>query len=86
MSEQVSYEQAKAVKDAYLDSLLSKPNVVGCGIGFRQVKGERTNEIALVVMVTKKLPDTQLTPDELIPSELEGVPVDVQEVGELGAL
>lgn len=86
MSEQVSYEQAKAVKDAYLDDLLSKPNVVGCGIGFRQVQGERTNEIVVVVMVTKKVPNAQLDPDELIPRELEGVPIDVQEVGELGAL
>jgi len=83
---QAAFEHAKAVKDAHLHELLSKPNVVGCGVGFRQVGGERTDQVALVVMVRNKVPSAQLAQHERIPSELEGVPVDVQEVGEIGVL
>jgi hypothetical protein len=36
-------------------------------------------------MVRHKLPTIQLAPEEVIPAELEGVPVDVQEVGDIGA-
>lgn len=83
---QAAFEHAKAVKDAHLHELLSKPNVVGCGVGFRQVGGERTDQVALVVMVRSKVPPALLAEHERIPSELEGVPVDVQEVGEIGLM
>jgi hypothetical protein len=56
------------------------------GIGLRQQAGESTREPALVVMVRKKIPLSQLSPDDVIPASLDGVPVDVQEVGELRAL
>jgi hypothetical protein len=36
-------------------------------------------------MVTQKLPPDQLAPSEMIPPSIEGVPVDVQEVGEITA-
>jgi hypothetical protein len=39
----------------------------------------------LVVMVRQKLPRSQLAPDDIIPREIEDVPVDVQEVGEIKA-
>jgi hypothetical protein len=73
------------VKRAYEDQLLAKPNVVGIGVGYRERGSERTSEIALVVMVTQKLPPDQLAPSEMIPPSIEGVPVDVQEVGEITA-
>lgn len=83
---QTAFEHAKAVKDAHLHELLSKPNVIGCGVGFRQVGGEPTDQVALVVMVRSKVPAALLAEHERIPAELEGVPVDVQEVGEVGVL
>jgi hypothetical protein len=36
-------------------------------------------------MVSQKLPPSQLYPSDLIPREIVGVPVDVQEVGEIRA-
>jgi hypothetical protein len=36
-------------------------------------------EICLVVWVKKKLPKSQLEPDQVLPEEIEGVPVDVVE-------
>lgn len=78
-------ERAKAVKRAYGNQLLSKANVVGVGVGFHQQGGERTDTIGLVVMVKQKLPREKLSADDIIPAELDGVPVDVQEVGVIRA-
>ena len=78
-------ERARAVKEAYETELLGKPNVVGVGVGLRQIGGVIQNQVSLVVMVRHKLPSIQLAPEEVIPTELDGVPVDVQEVGDIGA-
>jgi hypothetical protein len=59
--------------------------VVAVGVGYRQVGGEPTDEIAIIVSVSEKLPVAKLRPGSGIPSRLEGVPVDVVEVGTLHA-
>lgn len=79
------YKHIQAVKNAHEKDLMGKANVVGVGIGLRQQGGERTNEMALVVMVRRKVPRSQLSPDDVIPNEIEGVPVDVQKVGTIKA-
>lgn len=78
-------QRALAVKQAYASELMSKANVVGVGVGYCRRGGERTGEIGLVVMVKRKVAASQLNPLDIIPGEIEGVPVDVQEVGELRA-
>jgi hypothetical protein len=78
-------EKVAAVKRARQAELLRKANVVGVGVGYRQRRGQQTDTVALVVMVSRKLPREQLAPEDLLPRELDGVPVDVQEVGELRA-
>jgi hypothetical protein len=78
-------ERVRAVRAAYEADLMRKANVVGVGIGLKQVDGQQTEEPAIVVSVTRKLPFPQLRPDDVIPRELDGVPVDVQAVGELRA-
>lgn len=78
---QAAIEKAQAAKNAHEAELMSMPNVVGVGIGFRQKGGVRANEVALVVMVTQKLSPSLLAPDDAIPAVIDGVPVDVQEVG-----
>jgi hypothetical protein len=65
--------------------LLQKANVVGVGVGLRQKGGAYTDEIALVVMVRKKVPTIELEPEDRIPEAIEDVPIDVLEVGELFA-
>jgi hypothetical protein len=82
---QDSFEHIKAVKRTHEDELLNKANVVGIGIGFRRIGGEDTTEPALVVMVSRKLPAWQLSEEDLIPTSIEGIPVDVQEVGQITA-
>lgn len=81
-----AYEQIKKIKDQYTEQLMAKANVVGVGIGFAERGGNRTDEMALVVMVSRKLPPEALAPTDLIPREIEGVLVDVQQVGDLQAL
>ena len=82
---QEAYERAQRVKAAHEAELLAKPNVVGVGIGLRERDGARTNTVAIVVLVARKLPRHMLRPDEIIEAEIDGVPVDVQEVGKLTA-
>ncbi len=82
---QQAMEKARAVKQAHEAELLGMPNVVGVGVGLRQQGGVTQNIVSLVVLVRQKKPSTQLAPEQMIPAELEGVPVDVQEVGDIGA-
>jgi hypothetical protein len=65
---------------------MDKPNVVGVGVGLRSRNGRVGDQIALIVMVSHKVPVAELAPGDIIPAEIEGVPVDVQEMGELRAL
>jgi hypothetical protein len=78
-------EQVRAVKAMYEQSLLAKPNVVGVGIGLRQRGGQFSDEVCIVVSVRQKAPVEQLSPEDRIPAQLDGVPVDVQVTGELRA-
>lgn len=82
---QSATEKAHQVKNAHLADLMAKANVVGVGIGYCQRGGIKTEQVGLVVMVSKKIPRHQLAPKDLIPAEIDGVPVDVQAVGELRA-
>ncbi len=81
---QQAMEKARAVKQAHEAELMGMPNVVGVGVGLRQQGGVTQDQVALVVLVRQKKPATLLTPEQVIPAELEGVPVDVQEVGDIG--
>ncbi|MDX1687251.1 MAG: hypothetical protein R3248_04635 [Candidatus Promineifilaceae bacterium] len=78
-------QRAQAVKRKHESDLLSRPNVVGVGVGYCQRGGKATGEIGIVVMVDRKVSPQSLGPGEIIPDELEGVPVDVQEAGHITA-
>ena len=56
---------------------------VGVGVGLRSRAGTLTDEVAIIVMVSKKHLRADLSSEDLLPDEIEGVPVDVQEVGEI---
>ncbi|MCK5634378.1 MAG: hypothetical protein KAI06_04800 [Anaerolineales bacterium] len=80
-----AYQKAIAVQEKYEEALLNRANVEGVGVGLRMRAGELTDEVVLVVMVTRKVPRAQLAPDDFVPSEIEGVPVDIQEIGHVRA-
>ncbi|MCS7178350.1 MAG: hypothetical protein RML46_03950 [Anaerolineae bacterium] len=77
--------QIAALKQRYLPDLLSRRNVVGCGIGYKVREGVQTRELSLVVSVTHKVHPSALTPEDLIPAQMEGIPTDVVELGVLRA-
>ncbi len=67
-------EGARAV---HLQRLREYPNVVGTGVGLREVGGEVTEQIALRVYVSRKLPVEDLAPEDMLPREIDGIPIDV---------
>ncbi len=81
--QQEKIQRIQAVKAAHEAELLAKANVVGVGIGFRQQQQTRTDDVVLVVLVEQKVPSAQLAPEDVIPSQIDGVPVDVQESGRI---
>jgi hypothetical protein len=83
MDDDVTFERIKAVQVDYVDSLMELANVIGVAIGYRKCEGKLTDEPALVVMVDFKVPIEDLDEKDIIPSEIEGVTVDVQEMGGL---
>jgi hypothetical protein len=75
-----------AVRGRHEARLLAYPNVVGVTEGKRMRRGKPAAESAIVVLVSRKVPRRSLTRASLLPSQLEGVPVDVVEVGPVEAL
>jgi hypothetical protein len=76
-------KRAQAIREAYQGMLMKKANVVGVGVGLLHRGGGRTDTIGLIVMVRQKVPRKLLSSEDIIPSEIEGIPVDVKEVGEI---
>lgn len=62
--------------------LLGLENVVGVGIGYREVRGEETTEPGIVALVSRKIKPAELKPGQMVPRQLQGSPTDVWEVGE----
>lgn len=74
-----------AVMKEHKSELLAKPNVVGVAVGFQQQQGISTQNLALVVLVENKLPQNLIPPEGQIPAEIDGILVDVQEIGKISA-
>jgi hypothetical protein len=79
-------EEISQVKEASKDNLLAMQNVVGVGVGYKTKSGEQTDDYAVVVMVSRKLPLQALSSEAVLPKNVEGVNIDVIEVGYLRAL
>ncbi|MDJ0345484.1 hypothetical protein QMK19_19755 [Streptomyces sp. H10-C2] len=72
------------VKQARLlheDRLLKLANVTGVGTG----RDEHSGEDVIVVFVTRKVPLADLRVEDVVPTELDGVPVRVLAIGEVTA-
>lgn len=85
MSDQ-AMQRALEVKRRHEQRLLRKANVVAVGVGFRRRGGSSTKEVCIVVSVKNKIPLSELKPRDVIPAQIEDVPVDVVETGEIRAL
>lgn len=84
MAQQDLNQQIRRATDAqqqFTEELLKYPHVVGVAIGYVTRDGTRQDEIGLIVMVDEKISEAQLAPEEILPRQIDGVPVDVQEMG-----
>ncbi len=81
ISEDQVFEQVKAVQAEHADSLMKLPNVIGVGIGYCRRKDSPIEEPGLVVIVDHKVPVAQLAEADIIPREIDGVQVEVRELG-----
>lgn len=64
---------------------LCKENVLGVSIGSKISNGEDTFKDCLTVLVSKKLPECELSPEDMIPEKYKGILTDVIETGEIMA-
>ncbi len=75
------------IPDEVREDLESRANVVGTAKGRKRVDDRPTDEDAVIVLVNRKLPDSQLADGDKVPEtvEVEGeeVKTDVQEVGDV---
>ena len=67
--------------------LLKYPNVVGYSNQLlpKIFKGTETKELAIRVYVIKKVPESNLKKEEIIPKRIDGIPTDVVETGKIEA-
>jgi hypothetical protein len=78
------YEYVAEVQQRYTEYLMHKRYVVGVSIGMAD-SSEIVVHYCLVVLVTVLMTPEDLDPDDRIPDDLDGVPVMVQEIGEISA-
>jgi hypothetical protein len=72
---------ARRARSLHEGRLLGLPNVTGVGTG----KDEHSGRDVIVVFVTRKVPRDRLRDEDVVPDELDGVPVRVLAIGEVSA-
>lgn len=82
----MNLEPVIQTKRQNLSYLLSRRNVVACGVGFKETERGITDEPCVVVSVTRKMPEAQLSPADIVPKKLGEVKTDVKETGVIRAL
>ncbi|GAB4268812.1 chymotrypsin family serine protease [Thermincola ferriacetica] len=78
-------EKIKATIQKYQNSLFSRANVCGVGMGKKMVRSISSADapMSIVVLVKKKLPESELRVHDIVPKEINGIPTDVIEVGDI---
>lgn len=79
-------DEVRRALDENKETILAKPNVVGVGVGFKEVRAVRTSQLSIVTLVRQKVPAAALGPRELVPPRADGIPTDVVPVGDIRAL
>lgn len=66
------------------EKLKARENYLNSAVGTKLVKGIDTGTPAIVIYVRKKRPAVELSPEEMIPPEIEGIPTDIIELAPTG--
>lgn len=72
---------ARSMKQQNLRHLITRRNVVGVGVGYKETSDGLTDDVAVVVNVVQKVPKAQLAESDKVPRDLNGVKTDVVETG-----
>ncbi|MFF4258059.1 hypothetical protein ACFY1L_43430 [Streptomyces sp. NPDC001663] len=72
---------AQRVRRLHEGRLMKLANVSGVGTG----RDEHSGQDVIIVFVTRKVPRDRLLPEDVVPDELDGVPVRVLAIGEVSA-
>lgn len=78
-------DNLKETKEKYSGQLMQKANVVGVGVGYKEIDGLQTDALCIRVYVRKKVAANSLKPEDQIPELLDGFRTDVIFSGELTA-
>lgn len=70
-------DQVSELKDRVAAELRAIPGVTGVGVGYKYIGGVRTNIVGVTVSVAEKKETKDLPSEEIIPSVIDGVFVDV---------
>jgi len=70
----------------YSKDLLNRENVVGVGVGYKQIRGEETDQLSLIIFVEKKIPSDRLSKSGLIPGKIKDLHTDIVEIGRVRLL
>ena len=65
----------------FMNAEQPRSNVVGIASGVKWSKGQPTGKAAVLVLVSQKLEESELDPDDVVPKEIDGVPTDVLAIG-----
>jgi hypothetical protein len=65
----------KEAKEQHETTLMRLPNVIGVGLG------SKAGQPVITVLVTHKVPSSQLLPQEVIPAVIEGYATEVIAIG-----
>jgi hypothetical protein len=72
-----SVDELIGIKERIEAQFLGAPGVTGVDVGYKEVGGQRTGQIAIRVHVAAKTDD--IPDDQRVPGEIEGAPTDVLE-------
>ncbi len=82
-------QRAIAVQKKYEPLLLAVPGVIGVGVGSIHIEDQDTDEIGVIVMVdptAKPITGEAATAVANLPGHLDGVAVQIQEIGPFTAI
>ncbi|CAB4028744.1 Hypothetical predicted protein [Paramuricea clavata] len=79
LSESEERKKLKEVQKHHVKDLLKKPNVTSVDIDYKRINGKEVDQLAIVIGVRKKKPESQLNKDEILPKKLDDCVVDVIE-------
>ena len=83
MTEEEKKQRTKHAIDVLLknySSLSRYKGIIGTGAGFKKKNNRYTDEICICIEVAKKIPVSELSKEDIIPSSMDDVSIDVVEI------